>query len=323
MHTMIREIKLQDLNEPEFIQEKIKEIAKSVDDGTAVNALSGGVDSSVVTMLGHRALGKRLKTVFIQNGLMREKEAEKVAGIFKPLGVEIEIIDARQAFLESLKGITDPEKKREAITQTFYKKVFGQIVRESGARCLLQGTILTDIDETVAGIKRQHNVFAQLGINPQDEFGYQIIEPLIQLRKDGVRAVGKALNLPEELFTRIPFPGPALAARIIGEVTEERLTTVRKATEIVERLLGNTGAFQYMAILHEDRVTGISEGKRDFGQQIEIRCWESIDARAAEPSNLPFSLLRKLADEITGEIPGIVSVTYNITTKPPSTIEAV
>lgn len=314
---------MQDLNEPIFIQEKIREIASSVGDGTAVNALSGGVDSSVVTMLGHRALGKRLKTVFIQNGLMREGEPERVAGIFRSLGVEIEIIDAREEFIESLKGITDPEKKREAITQTFYKKVFGRIVRQSGAKYLLQGTILTDIDETVAGIKRQHNVFAQLGIDPQDAFGYQIIEPLIQLRKDGVRVVGKALGLPEELFTRIPFPGPALAARIIGEVTEARLATVRKATEIVERLLCDTGAFQYMAILHEDRVTGMREGKRDFGQQIEIRCWESIDARTAEPRDLPFSLLRKMADEIVKEVTGIVSVTYNITSKPPSTIEAV
>ena len=140
----------------------------------------------------------------------------------------------------------------------------GRIVRESGAKFLLQGTILTDVDETVAGIKRQHNVFAQLGIDPQQAFGYQILEPLIELRKDGVRMVGKALGLPIEMFDRIPFPGPALAARIIGEVTAERLETVRKATAIVEELLKDTGAFQYMAILHEDRVTGMRDGKRDF-----------------------------------------------------------
>jgi len=212
---MIREIKLQDLNAEQFIQEKINEINAAAGNGTAVNALSGGVDSSVVTMLGYRALGKRLRTVFIQNGLMREGEPEKVAGIFRSLGVEIEIIDAQAEFIESLKGITDPEQKREAITQAFYKKVFGRIVRESGAKHLLQGTILTDVDETVAGIKRQHNVFSQLGIDPQEAFGYQIIEPLIQLRKDSVRAVGQALGLPEEIFSRIPFPGPALAARII------------------------------------------------------------------------------------------------------------
>jgi GMP synthase (glutamine-hydrolysing) len=320
---MIKEIKLQELDSDKFISQKIKEIVTAVGDGIAINALSGGVDSSVVTMLGHRALGKKIRTVFIQNGLMREGEPEMVAETFRKLDVEIKIIDARNEFLDSLKGITDPEKKREAITQTFYKKVFGRIVRESGAKHLLQGTILTDVDETVAGIKRQHNVFAQLGIDPQETFGYQIIEPLIQLRKDGVRAVGKALGLPEQIFTRIPFPGPALAARIIGEVTEEKLTIVRKATSVVERLLCDIGAFQYMAILHDDRVTGIRDGKRDFGRQIEIRCWDSIDARTATPTKLPFEVLGKLADEIIREVPGIVSVTYNITSKPPSTIEAV
>ncbi|MCK5064677.1 MAG: GMP synthase (glutamine-hydrolyzing), partial [Candidatus Fermentibacteraceae bacterium] len=197
------------------------------------------------------------------------------------------------------------------------------IVEESGAKHLLQGTILTDIDETVAAIKRQHNVFAQLGIDPQKTFGYQIIEPLIQLRKDGVREVGKALGLPVELFNRIPFPGPALAARVIGEVTPERIETVRKATVIVERLLKDTGAFQYMAILHEDRVTGMRDGRRDFGLQIEVRCWESVDARVATPTRLSFDILESIAAEITGNVPGVVSVTYNIASKPPSTIEAV
>jgi GMP synthase (glutamine-hydrolysing) len=320
---MINEIKLKDLNAQSFIDEKVKEIIAEVGDGIAINALSGGVDSSVVTMLGHRALGKKLRTVFIQNGLMREGEPERVAGIFMNLGVTIEIIDARKEFLDALKGITDPEKKREAITQAFYKKVFGRIVKESEAKYLLQGTILTDVDETVAGIKRQHNVFAQLGIDPQKTFGYQIIEPLIQLRKDGVRSVGKALELPEEIFARIPFPGPALAARIIGEVTEEKLTFVRKATAVVERLLCDRGAFQYMAILHDDRVTGMRNGKRDFGRQIEVRCWDSIDARTATPTKLPFEVLEKLANDIIREVQGVVSVTYNITSKPPSTIEAV
>ncbi|HPT99264.1 MAG TPA: ExsB family transcriptional regulator, partial [Armatimonadota bacterium] len=206
---------------------------------------------------------------------------------------------------------------------TFYRQVFGRIVRESGAKYLLQGTILTDVDETVAGIKRQHNVFEQLGIDPQEAFGYAILEPLIQLRKDGVRKVGKALGLPEEIFQRIPFPGPALAARIIGEVTPERVETVRKATAVVERLLAGTGAFQYLAVLHEDRVTGIRDGRREFGQQIEVRCWDSVDARRATPTRLPFDLLERLAQEILAEVPGVVSVTYNIATKPPSTIEAI
>jgi GMP synthase (glutamine-hydrolysing) len=254
---------------------------------------------------------------------MREGESEQVVGFFQNLDVTVEVVDARKEFFAALKGITDPEEKREAITQTFYRNVFGRIVKESGAKYLLQGTILTDVDETVAGIKRQHNVFEQLGIDPQEAFGYRIIEPLIQLRKDGVRKTGKALGLPSDLFERIPFPGPALAARVIGKVTPERIETVRKATVVVERLLEGTGAFQYMAILHEDRVTGMRAGMRDFGQQIEVRCWASFDARTATPTRLSFEILEKLANEIIREVSGIVSVTYNITPKPPSTIEAI
>ncbi len=320
---MTKEITAQELNTDRFIDEKVKDIRAAVGDGMAINALSGGVDSSTVTMLGHRALGKRLKTVFIENGLMREGESEQVVGFFRNLDVTVEVVDARKEFFAALKGITDPEEKREAITQTFYRNVFGRIVKESGAKYLLQGTILTDVDETVAGIKRQHNVFEQLGIDPQEAFGYRIIEPLIQLRKDGVRKTGKALGLPYDLFERIPFPGPALAARVIGKVTPERIETVRKATVVVERLLEGTGAFQYMAILHEDRVTGMRDGKRDFGQQIEVRCWESVDARTATPTRLSFEILEKLASEIIREVSGIVSVTYNISPKPPSTIEAI
>ena len=320
---MAKEIAAQELNTKDFIHEKVEEIQRIVKDGMAINALSGGVDSSTVTMLGHRALGDRLKTVFIENGLMREGEAEKVAGLFKRLGVTVDVIDAKNEFFAALQGVADPEEKREAITQAFYKDVFGRLVKESGAKHLLQGTILTDIDETIAGIKRQHNVFEQLGINPQEAFGYQIIEPLIQLRKDGVRMVGAALGLPAEAFDRIPFPGPALAARVIGAITPERIETVRKATVVVERLLKDTGAFQYMAILHKDRVTGMRDGLRDFGQQIEVRCWESVDARVATPTPLSYEILEKLASEIIREVPGIVSVTYNIAPKPPSTIEAV
>jgi len=320
---MIQEITAKELDAERFIDEQVNEIKNAVGDGTAINALSGGVDSSTVTMLGHRALGDRLKTVFVENGLMREGEPEQVVGFFKELGVSVDVVDARSEFFAALKGITDPEEKREAITQTFYRDVFGRMVKESGAKHLLQGTILTDVDETVAGVKRQHNVFEQLGIDPQEAFGYKIIEPLIQLRKDGVRIVGKALGLPAELFERIPFPGPALSARVIGEATPERIETVRKATGVVERLLKETGAFQYMGILHEDRVTGMRDGNRDFGQQIEVRCWESVDARTATPRPLPFDVLEKLAAEIIGEVPGIVSVTYNIAPKPPSTLEAV
>ena len=319
----IEEIKAKDLKPEKFIGEKAGEIASMVGDGLAINALSGGVDSSAVTMLGHKALGKRLKTYFIDNGLMREGEPQKIVALFKGMGVIVEIIDAQKKFFDALKGVTDPEQKREAITQTFYKDVFGNLVRDSGAKYLLQGTILTDVDETVAGIKRQHNVFEQLGINPQEAFGYKIIEPLVQLRKDGVRKIAEALGLPESNYNRMPFPGPALCARVIGEVTPEKIKTVRQATSITEDVLSSVKAFQYMAILHQDRVTGIRDGKRDYGMQIEIRCWDSIDARKAMPTRLPYDILEKLSQRIVTEVPGVVSVTYNITPKPPSTMEAI
>jgi GMP synthase (glutamine-hydrolysing) len=320
---MITEIKTQELDTEQFIEEKVSEIRAAVGEGMAINALSGGVDSSTVTMLGHRALGRQLRTVFVQNGLMREGEAEQVVGLFQTLGVEVEIVDAQNEFFSALKGLTNPEEKREAVTQAFYRDVFGRIVRESEARCLLQGTILTDVDETVAGIKRQHNVFEQLGIDPKEAFGYGIIEPLVQIRKDGVRKVGRALGLSAELFERIPFPGPALAARVIGEVTPERIDIVRKATVVVETLLKDVAAFQYMAILHEDRVTGMRDGKRDFGLQVEVRCWDSVDARTATPTKLPWETLNNIATEIIRAVPGVVGVTYNIAPKPPSTIEAI
>ncbi len=161
-----KEIKTKDLKPKKFIEEQVREIREIVGDEIAISALSGGVDSSVVTTLAHKALGKQLKTYFIDNGIMREGEPKKVVALFRELGIPVTIIDARKAFFDALKGIKDPEFKREAITQTFYKKVFRDLVLKSKATVLLQGTILTDIEETAAGIKRQHNVFEQIGIDP-------------------------------------------------------------------------------------------------------------------------------------------------------------
>lgn len=319
----IKEITLNELDTEKFISEKGQEISSMVGEGISINAFSGGVDSAVVTILCHRALGARLKTCFIDTGLMREKEPEHIVSLFKDLGVPVELIDAQKTFFDALKGQTDPEKKREAITRSFYKDVFGKLVRDTGAHYLLQGTNFTDIEETVAGIKRQHNILEQLGIDPEEMYGYRVIEPLIQLRKSAIRKLGQSLGLPEEIYNRPPFPGPALAARVIGEVTPERVTLVRDATTIVEEELAHSRAFQYLAILHEDRVTGIRDGKRDYGFQIEVRCWESTDAKIGSPTRLSYDILDRLAQRITTEVPGVVSVTYNITKKPPSTIEAI
>ena len=319
----MEEIRLEDLQPQEFIEQKVREISDAVGGGLAVNALSGGVDSSVVTLLGHRALGSRLKTYFIENGIMRRDEPARVAARFRELDVPVEIVDAKGDFFRALAGLVDPEEKREAVTKTFYRDIFGKLVRESGARHLLQGSIYTDVEETLAGIKRQHNILTQLGIDTEALYGYRVIEPLINLRKPAVRAVARALGFTEATYARPPFPGPALAARIIGEVTPARVEIVRAATDIVEELLCSSGAFQYLAILHEDRVTGIREGARDFGYQIEVRCWESADAKTGSPTRLSWDMLENLAERIVSGVPGVVSVTYNITKKPPSTIEAV
>ena len=303
-----------------FIEEQIADIKKTVGKAKAINALSGGVDSSTVTVLGHRALGEQLTTVFVDNDLMREGEPERVVKIFADMDIPVDLVDARQEFLSALAGLIDPEEKRQAVTDTFYSKVFVRLVKESGAKFLLHGTILTDIEETIAGIKRQHNILTQLDIDTEAAYGYSVIEPLKTLRKDDVREVAKILGLPAELAQRIPFPGPALATRIVGEVTAEKLETVRTATTIVEEELADTGAFQYFAVLLTDRATGIRDNKREFGQIIVIRCIESTDARTATVTPLPWEKLNRISDRIT-QIPGVNRCLYDLTPKPPATIE--
>jgi len=303
-----------------FIEEQVLSIRTAVGNGLAINALSGGVDSSVVTVLGHRALGERLKTVFIENGLMREGEPQRVVETMADMCIPVEVVDARREFLGALAGLTDPEDKRNAITRTFYSKVFGDLVRESGAKYLLHGTILTDIEETVAGVKRQHNILSQLGIDPQKEFGYHVLEPLAALRKDGVREVARLLGMAPAIARRMPFPGPALATRIVGEVTDQRLATVRAATAIVEEELAGTDVFQYLAVLLADKATGIRDGKREFGEIIVVRCVDSVDARVASVVELPWEKLHQISARIT-QIPGVNRCLYDLTPKPPATIE--
>ncbi len=305
-----------------FIDQQIASIRQDVGDGLAINALSGGVDSSVVTVLGHRALGDRLKTVFIDNALMRDGEPELVVRTFAEMGIPVQRVNARAEFLGALAGLTDPEEKRNAITATFYRLVFGRLVRETGARFLLHGTILTDIEETVAGIKRQHNILAQIGIDPEQEYGYRVLEPLQTLRKDGVRKLAEKLGLPRSITKRIPFPGPALATRIVGEVTPERLATVRAATAVVEEELADTPAFQYMAVLLQDKATGIRDGRREFGDIIVVRCIDSVDAREATAVELHWSKLQRICQRITA-LPGVNRCLYDLTPKPPATIEYV
>ena len=305
-----------------FIDEQITQIKQTVGDAKAINALSGGVDSSLVTVLGHRALGDQLRTVFVDNALMRKDEPQRVVKIFADMGIPVELVDAKDEFLSALAGLTDPEEKRQAVTDTFYSKVFGRLVKESNAKFLMHGTILTDIEESVAGIKRQHNILTQLGIDTEAAYGYSVLEPLKTLRKDGVREVAKFLDLPAEISQRIPFPGPALATRIVGEVIPERLETVRTATAIVEEELADSGAFQYMAVLLSDRATGIRDNKREFGSIVVVRCIESTDARTATVTPLSWDKLNRISERIT-RIDGVNRCLYDLTPKPPATIEYV
>jgi GMP synthase (glutamine-hydrolysing) len=303
-----------------FIDKQVAEIKKMVGSDKAISALSGGVDSSVATVLAHRALGPQLKAVFIDNGLMRENEPEEVKAAFSRLGLKLEVIEARSEFFEALQGKTDPEEKRKAFRYAFYK-VFGREVLKSKARFLIQGTIAADIIETRSGVKTQHNILEQIGIDPEKGFGFKIIEPLKELFKHEVREVGRELGLPEIIFQRMPFPGPALATRIIGEVTPEKVELVRKATRIVEEELAPLKPFQAFAVLMNDMATGLAEGQRKFGHIIIIRSVESQDALTAQPTPVSWDVLTGLARRITTEVPSVVRVAYEITSKPPATIE--
>jgi len=303
-----------------FIEKQVEEIKKTVGNNKAISALSGGVDSSVSTVLAHRALGSQLKVIFIDHGLMRESEPQEVKAAFARLGIEIEVIDSKNEFFKALSGKIDPEEKRKAFRYAFYK-VFGREVLKSKARYLIQGTIAADIIETRGGIKTQHNILEQIGIDPEKGFGFKIIEPLKELFKHEVREVGKELGLPEVIFKRMPFPGPALATRIIGEVTPQKVELVRQATRIVEEELAALQPFQAFAVLMNDQGTGVVESQRKFGHIIIIRSVESRDAMTAQPTPVPWDILTKLARRITGEIPAVVRVAYEITPKPPATIE--
>ena len=305
-----------------FIKDQTAKIKKTVRSATAISALSGGVDSSACTALAWRALGKRLKVIFIDDGLMREDEPRQVRDTFRKLGIKVEIVNARKEFFAALAGKLDPEKKRKAFRRTFYR-VFGREVRKSGARFLVQGTIAPDIIETKGGVKTQHNILEQIGIDPQKGFGFKVIEPIKELYKPGVRKVAKALGLPESIHQRMPFPGPGLMARVLGEVTPKRVGVVRKATVIVEQEIGKLkpAPFQAFAVLLSDKGTGIEGGKRKFGDIIIIRSVESKDAMTAKATAVPWDVLMRISRRIVAEIPSVTRVAYELTPKPPSTIE--
>ena len=296
-----------------FVERAVEEIKTKVGDGRAIIALSGGVDSSVCTVLAHKALGSRLIPVFVDTGLMRAGEPERVREVFGEMGLRF--IDARDEFFKALKGVTDPEEKRKVIGELFVR-IFERVAQEEKADYLIQGTIYPDIIESHGGIKSHHNV----GGFPTQYSFKGVVEPLRELYKDEVREVARYLGLPEEIAERMPFPGPGLAVRIIGEVTPEKVEVVRKATKIVEEELESIEKWQAFASLI-GKATGVKGDIRVYGYIIAIRAVDSRDGMTADPIKLEYDKLRKLALRITGEIPEVVRVVYDITPKPPATIE--
>jgi GMP synthase (glutamine-hydrolysing) len=296
-----------------FVKSATKEIKEKVKDGKAIIALSGGVDSSVCTVLAYRAIGNRLIPVFVDTGLMREGEPERIKEIFGEMGLVF--IDAKDEFFKALKGIADPEEKRKVIGELFVR-IFERVAEEYGAEYLIQGTIYPDIIESQGGIKSHHNV----GGFPTTYDFKDVIEPLRELYKDEVREVARYLGLPEEISERMPFPGPGLAVRIVGEVTPEKVEVVRKANKIVEEELQEYEKWQCFAALI-GKATGVKGDIRVWGYIIAIRAVGSRDGMTADPLNIEYEKLRKIALRITGEIPEVSRVVYDITPKPPATIE--
>jgi len=307
------------------VERAVMEIREAVGASKAIIALSGGVDSSVAAALAAEALGDRLVAIHVDHGFMRLGESEAVEETFRNLGVELVVADARRRFLDRLRGVMDPEEKRRVIGEEFIR-VFEAEARRIGAEYLIQGTIYPDRIESgfrrhSDKIKTHHNVG---GIPLNIEFK-SIIEPLRDLYKDEVRALGARLGLPDSIVRRQPFPGPGLAVRIIGEVMEERLETVRRADAIVCEEVETSGlsrdVWQYFAVLTDTKSTGVKGDERAYGWTVAVRIVESVDGMTASFRKAPWGLLERISTRITNEVPGITRVVYDITHKPPSTIE--
>jgi GMP synthase (glutamine-hydrolysing) len=301
---------------------EIKEIARN---NKVIVALSGGIDSSTATVLASRALGKNLTAVFVNHGFMRENEPQQIRRIFNKFNINFISVNAKDRFLKKLKGVTDPEEKRKIIGKEFIR-VFEDVAKKIKATYLLQGTIYPDRIESGYSkksdkIKTHHNV---AGLPTKIKFK-GVIEPLKDLYKDEVRKLAKQLGVPKEIICRQPFPGPGLAVRIIGEVTEEKLKLLRRADEIVTEEIEKSGLsdnlWQYFAVLLDTKTTGVKGDVRSYGYTIAIRIVESREAMTANFAKIPYEILENISTRITNEIPQVVRVVYDITNKPPSTIE--
>ena len=311
-----------------FVADAVQGIREQVGDGRVICALSGGVDSSVAALLLHRAIGERLTGIFVNNGLLRKGEAEQVQETYRRnLGLNLLYVDAGARFLARLQGVTDPEEKRKVIGAQFVD-VFEEAAAElNDAEFLAQGTLYPDVIESEspengasARIKTHHNV----GGLP-DYMQLKLVEPLRYLYKDEVREVGLELGLPREIVMRQPFPGPGLAIRIIGEVTEERLGILRECDGIVLEEVRRAGLYeeiwQSFAVLTDSRTVGVMGDYRTYGQVCAIRAVASVDAMTADWMRLPYEVLGRISSRVVNEVAGVNRVVYDITSKPPGTIE--
>ena len=308
-----------------FIDAQIEKIKRQVGDGHALIAISGGVDSTVCAVLMHRAIGRNMHCVHVDTGLMRKDESAKIVRLFGDMGMDLRLVDAEERFLGKLAGVTDPETKRRIIGEEFVRVFEEEAAKMGEADHLVQGTIYPDVLESsgVGGavVKSHHNV----GGMPETMHFSDLVEPLRELFKDEVRSLGIALGLPADMVHRQPFPGPGLAVRCIGEVTKKKLDILREADAIFREEVAKAGLdkkiWQYFVVLTNMQSVGVRNGSRTYDYTAALRAINSIDAMTATAVRLPYDLLETCVDRITSEVPGINRVVYDITGKPPATIE--